>query len=273
MVQGDQAASQVIAGIKGFNSLPVGSSHRPDVLIVARGGGSLEDLMPFNDEALVRAIAASDIPVISAVGHETDTSLSDYVADLRAPTPTGAAEKAVPVRRDLITAIKQIDMRLISGTQRILREQSNRLSGLARGLVHPKTQLENKSQKLDSLSGRLDAALRQNISVQRQKLTGTAARLSLNGYKQRLKHQSESLSLLKKRLSASSHHITKDAHKNLSSLSSLLETLSFQRTLDRGYAIIKDENDKLVTSTQSMQQGHNVSIQMKDGQRTAEIRD
>lgn len=273
MVQGDQAAKQVIEGIKGFNELPETSPYRPDVLIVARGGGSLEDLMPFNDEALVRAIAASQIPIISAVGHETDTTLADYVADLRAPTPTGAAEKAVPVRRDLITAIKQIDMRLTQGIQRLIRENINRLSGLARGLVHPKTQLENKAQKLDGLAGRLDAALRHTISNERQKLTNSTARLSLRGYVQKLKHQSDTLGLLHKRMHQNANRITHDARKSLSSLSSMLETLSFERTLERGYAIIKDDAGHLVTQSQNLSQGQNVSVHMKDGKRSAQIKD
>lgn len=273
MVQGEQAAAQVIAGIEGFNNLPASSPYRPDVLIVARGGGSLEDLMPFNDEALVRAIAASQIPVICAVGHETDTSLADYAADLRAPTPTGAAEKAVPVRRDLVTAIKQIDMRLSSGVGRALREQANRLSGLARGLVHPKTQLENKYQKLDGLSSRLDGALRQTIAVQRHRLTGSAARLSLRGYKQKLNHQAENIIRLRDRLDICRARITSDARASLKSLSSMLETLSFERTLDRGYAIIKDSQGQLVTSVQTLKAAQDITVQMKDGSKSATIKD
>lgn len=157
-VQGDNAAQDVIAGIKGFNALPVDSPYRPDVLIVARGGGSLEDLMPFNDEALVRAVSASNIPVISAVGHETDTTLCDFAADLRAPTPTAAAEKAVPVRADLHALVLDRQKRLISTMQRVLDQHKKHIEGLSRGLIHPRRLLETIQQKLDYLGLNLERA-------------------------------------------------------------------------------------------------------------------
>ncbi|KJS45908.1 MAG: exodeoxyribonuclease VII large subunit, partial [Rhodospirillaceae bacterium BRH_c57] len=123
LVQGDAAAGQVAAAVEGFNRLTAGGKvPRPDLLIVARGGGSLEDLMAFNEEIVVRAVAASDIPVISAVGHETDTTLCDFAADLRAPTPTGAAEMAVPVRLDLLAQVRDDASRLDGGARRMLED-------------------------------------------------------------------------------------------------------------------------------------------------------
>src|SRR5712672_645634 len=138
-VQGEGAAAQVAAAIEGFNRLPAdgprdNSLRRPDLIIVARGGGSLEDLMPFNEEIVVRAAAASAIPLISAVGHETDTTLIDFASDRRAPTPTAAAEMAVPVRVDLIAEVLDFGKRTISSLNRALREASTELAGLARGL-------------------------------------------------------------------------------------------------------------------------------------------
>ncbi|MCK5555801.1 MAG: exodeoxyribonuclease VII large subunit, partial [Alphaproteobacteria bacterium] len=138
VVQGQSAAAQVTAAIHGFNALPVGSPHRPDLLIVARGGGSLEDLMPFNNEELVREAAASTIPLISAIGHETDTTLIDYAAALRAPTPTAAAEMAVPVRAELLAQVIDGERRLVSGAHRLLQQHRIHLQGLGRGLGDPK---------------------------------------------------------------------------------------------------------------------------------------
>ena len=123
-VQGEKSAPDVAKAIRGFNALdPNGSVPRPDVLIVGRGGGSLEDLWGFNEEVVVRAVAESEIPVISAVGHETDTTLIDFVADRRAPTPTGAAEMAVPVRADLIVGVEEFGARISRGLQRRIARQ------------------------------------------------------------------------------------------------------------------------------------------------------
>ena len=129
-VQGEGAAEKIAAAIKGFNELSTkGFPRRPDVLIVARGGGSLEDLWPFNEECVIRAVYASEIPVISAVGHETDTMLIDYVADKRAPTPTGAAEFAVPVRSELLLQLTNLKSRLLNGSQRYVNELNTKLEG------------------------------------------------------------------------------------------------------------------------------------------------
>ena len=159
VVQGAGAAVAVAKAIEGFNSIPEGDPLRPDVLIVARGGGSLEDLMPFNDEIVVRAAAASKIPLISAVGHETDTTLIDYASDLRAPTPTAAAEKAVPVRTELQAAVMERQQRMFVSVQRLVQRHQLHVQGLSRGLGDPKRLLEHALQKLDNLSGRLDAGL------------------------------------------------------------------------------------------------------------------
>lgn len=158
LVQGDQAAGQVASAIEGFNSLrPGGPVPRPDVLIVARGGGSLEDLMAFNEESVVRAVAASAIPVVSAVGHETDTTLCDYAADLRAPTPTGAAEMVVPVRLDLLAHIREGETRLIGAMRRLTEDRAMRLEGLARGLPPLERVVEEYGQRLDDRWERLSA--------------------------------------------------------------------------------------------------------------------
>src|SRR5215475_5024166 len=149
-VQGEGAAAQVAGAITGFNRLaPGGAVPRPDLIIVARGGGSLEDLMAFNEEGVVRAVSASTIPLISAVGHETDTTLIDHASDRRAPTPTAAAEMAVPVRLDLVAELDGKSARLAQGLGRLLNESRLHLAGLARGLPDPHDLIGSAAQRLD----------------------------------------------------------------------------------------------------------------------------
>ena len=183
LVQGEGAAEQIAKAIQGFNTIPPtglmtsnGLVPRPDVLIVARGGGSLEDLWCFNEEIVVRAAAASDIPLISAVGHETDTTLIDYVADLRAPTPTGAAEKAVPVRSELQIQLQNAQNRLMDATYRLCEEQAVRLDALKRSLPNLSEIIEGFIQKLDDRSERLDQAFDVCIRLIQNKLE-TASKL------------------------------------------------------------------------------------------------
>ena len=151
LVQGPEAAQQVAAAIAGFNRLSPGPPvPRPDVLIIARGGGSIEDLWAFNEEAVARAVAASDIPVITAVGHETDTTLIDFAADRRAPTPTAAAEMAVPVRTELVARVLTLNTRLLSGVNRTMEEKRSRLLAARRGLPNPQNLLAVARQRLDT---------------------------------------------------------------------------------------------------------------------------
>ncbi|SFC98169.1 exodeoxyribonuclease VII large subunit [Tropicimonas isoalkanivorans] len=165
-VQGRDCAAQVAAAIKGFNSLaPGGALPRPDVLIVARGGGSIEDLWGFNEEIVARAAAASQIPLISAVGHETDTTLIDYVSDRRAPTPTAAAEIAVPVRLDLLAHIEGQGARLSSALARGMSRRGERLRDLSRALPRAEALLSGPRQRLDHASRTLPAALRSGVQA------------------------------------------------------------------------------------------------------------
>src|SRR6266478_3482463 len=177
-VQGDGAAAQIAAAIDGFNRLaPGGPLPRPDLLIVARGGGSLEDLMAFNEEIVVRAAAASAIPLISAVGHETDTTLIDHASDRRAPTPTAAAEMAVPVRLDLLSELGGNSARLSGSLARLFDQRRLHLAGLARGLPDPQDLIGTATQRLDDRTERLRFAANRQLQAARQRLDLATARL------------------------------------------------------------------------------------------------
>ena len=179
VVQGDSAAAQVARAIEGFNALGLGGPvPRPDVLIVARGGGSIEDLWPFNDERLARVAAASRIPLISAVGHETDTTLIDYAAARRAPTPTAAAEMATPVLADLRASLSVAGGRLDRSAANLLEGRRGRLSAAAAALPRLGDLVELAGQRFDHAASRLAAGLSANIAAHAQQLTGTAARLT-----------------------------------------------------------------------------------------------
>lgn len=200
VVQGDQAAAQVTAAVQGFSSLPAdGPVPRPDVLIVARGGGSVEDLWPFNDEGLARAVAACPLPVISAVGHETDTTLIDFVADRRAPTPTAAAEMATPVLTELKGQLADFDRRMQRCTGRAVELRRTRLTSVAARLPSRADLFGRREQRLDQSAARLASALSANAAAHERALLRVASRLTPRSLTRPLDQQRERLEGLDRR--------------------------------------------------------------------------
>lgn len=272
LVQGEGAAEQVAKAIRGFNALPEGGAiPRPDLLIVARGGGSLEDLMAFNEEVVVRAAAASGIPLISAVGHETDTTLIDFASDRRAPTPTAAAEMAVPVRLDLVAAVAGLDERLRRGMTRMAQDKRRHLDSLGRGLRGPREQLDMARQRFDELSYRLPRALGIGLARHRAELDKKMARFSHNLLRREVQDSRRQLDERAARLKRAIAQLQMDATRRLVQPAKLLESLSYRNVLARGFAVIHGAEGRALNSAAAMAPGAAVRIEMHDGSREAQI--
>jgi exodeoxyribonuclease VII large subunit len=245
-VQGETAATQIAGAIRGFNHL----DHKPDILIVARGGGSLEDLWAFNEECVVRAVAESHIPVISAVGHETDVTLIDFAADKRAPTPTAAAEFAVPVRSQLSQMIRQYDAQLSTRIHHSLALYESRLEALRRGLPPLEAWLDDHMQKLDDLFERL-----------------------VNADRRFIQQQTLGLNHLIQRFSPALENVVQKTSQQFEVLSQLLESYSYTRVLERGFTFITGPDNVLISSKSHTVPHQHVHIHFHDGSQKAEILD
>ncbi len=229
----------------------------------------MEDLWSFNEEIVARAIVESLIPVISAVGHETDTTLIDYAADLRAPTPSAAAEKAVPVRVELQALMLDAARRMLTAANRSLSQHKTHLQGLGRGLGDPKRMLETAVQRLDHLSSKLDLGLRNWLHRRAAKLNELSAKLSPQNLTRQVKDMLRILSGYGERLTHTEQKILKDRTLKLQNLSSLLESLSFERVLDRGYAVVFDGKGDIVSSAKKA--AGKIKIRFKDGEKKAVV--
>lgn len=265
-VQGEGSASEIAAAINGFNALPAGGAiPRPDLLIVARGGGSLEDLWAFNEEVVVRAAAASTIPLISAVGHETDTTLIDFAADRRAPTPTAAAEIAVPVRLELISQVQESGVRLGQSVNRLLSEYTLQIEGLARGLPNLTQVVEQKQQDLDGLSERLGSGPARLLVAKGQDLSVIAAGLKPTHLVRDVTRCDGLVADWSDRLSIALQRSTDRIGERLDGLGTRLESVSPKRVLERGYALVKDADGTPITVASGALSGAAWQVEFSDG--------
>lgn len=252
LVQGEGAAMQVARAIRGFDALePGGPVPRPDLVIVARGGGSIEDLWAFNEEVVVRAIADCRIPTISAVGHETDTTLADYTADRRAPTPTAAAEMAVPVRAELLAQLVAWNGRMMSAANRHQALAGERLTALARHLPRRDALYAPQRQRLDDAGDRLDRAQRQRLVMMGERLATRSAALRP--------------ALLARRWDRD--------RARLDGLGRLLASLDPRVLLSKGYAMVRDGDGAIVASADSARSAGHLQLQFADGEVPVDVID
>jgi exodeoxyribonuclease VII large subunit len=269
-VQGQGAAEQIAAAIDGFNRIGEADAvPRPDLLIVARGGGSLEDLWPFNEEVVVRAAAASRIPLISAIGHETDTTLIDHAADCRCPTPTAAAERAVPVRAELIASVLGLGARLAAAGNRLLGDRRSRLTSTARGLPRPERLMEQGRQRLDDWGERLHNALAVGLEARRRRLGAIAG--GLLSPRPRIERCRERVAAEARTLDRAITTLLRDRRGRLAHLAAVLESASYQRVLERGFALVLDRGGRALTSVRMLRPGSAVRLRLGDGEAGATV--
>lgn len=266
LVQGDGAAAQIAKAVSGFSALDAGGSiPRPDLVIVARGGGSIEDLWAFNEESVVRAIAESEIPVISAVGHETDTTLADHAADRRAPTPTAAAEMAVPVREDLLAQLGELALRKRRCALRPVTLGRERLEARAQRLPKPDALLASAAQQLDDLAERLRRGLKDRTTLARERLRESRhdvllplLRSQIANLAGRLDSSGLAPALLQRRMVL--------AANRFSALDRVLPQLHPDKPLHRGFVRVTDSSGRtLVERAQAAAQSALV-LRFRDGE-------
>lgn len=269
-VQGAGSAEHIAAAIEGFNKLPeTGEVARPDLLIVARGGGSIEDLWSFNEEIVVRAAAASAIPLISAVGHETDTTLIDYASDLRAPTPTAAAELATPVAADIKAGLTDKQARLERAAGRQIEAAQQNLRGLQRGLLHPRELIARHQQSVDIAASSLHNGLLRRMEGAATRLANLAERLGSPS--QRLAQVSERLLVCGNQLDNLIARQFDIQTQKLAQAGRLLEANSYQRVLERGFALVTYTSGAAIKRSAEAPKGAEVVIQFVDAARHASL--
>lgn len=266
-VQGREATAQIV------RALQRADTQGFDALILARGGGSLEDLWCFNEESVARAVAACVTPIVSAVGHETDVSIADFVADVRAPTPSAAAELLAPDSSELVQRLHNLQRRLVLHMQGRLARERLRLEGVSRRLRHPGERLRQQAQRLDDLDMRLRRAFNQQLTNQRERLARLDARLAAQ-------HPGRNLALLRQRLDGLAARLPRamqgqlrSQRQQLSALAAQLQIVSPLATLGRGYSILLDERGQAVRSAAQTQPGQRLKARLSVGELDVRVED
>lgn len=263
LVQGVNAAPSIVKAIQTANRM-----DSLDVLIVGRGGGSIEELWAFNEESVAREIFASRIPIISAVGHETDFTIADFVADLRAPTPTGAAEMAVPHIKDLMDRISVKKTRIHRAMKKRYSLESGRLDKLQKSYAfrYPKNLHAQKEQQLDRIIDRLQRAGSLAVERKKQGLNSLSIQLKANHPAEKIKKASDKHQHLLNSMERQMQGLLKEKAILFASTVSKLEALSPLKIMERGFSLVYNEDKKLVKSVQDIQLGESITVQLKDGQ-------
>jgi len=266
-VQGQPATAEIVRAIG------LAQAHGvADVLIVGRGGGSLEDLWCFNEEAVARAIAACAIPTVSAVGHETDVTIADFVADLRAPTPSAAAEKVSPDQRDILRQINDREFRLANAAKRALQRLSTKLEHLSARLRDPRRELLEKAQRLDGLELRLGKAMEQHLNRSQVRSSHLTQRLVMQSPRKQLTGSREALERSAYQLDKAVQGILTKLQDRLEHTAGALNVVSPLATLGRGYAIVRDEQGNIIRNAPDVAAGDWISAHVANGMFTAEIK-
>ncbi len=268
-VQGAAAVGEVAAGVNYFNR-----TREVDVIVVARGGGSLEDLAAFNDEALARTVAASEIPVISAVGHEVDFTICDFVADLRAPTPSSAAEMVVRSERELLEQVEGIHLRLARGMRYQMLMARQALTELAQhgAFAQMRSLIGRRQQRVDEAGFRLTQAEREMLSGQRQRLEVASARLRQLDLRRQIANSRQALEARERTLAAAARRLLFAARARLAQSNGKLDALSPLNILERGYALVFDGEGKLVKDAAQVQRGDPIRVRLARGQVEAAVK-
>ena len=267
-VQGEKSVNEIIAGLNYFNKL---KNNRPDVLIIARGGGSFEDLLPFNDEQLIRTVFKSEIPVVSAIGHETDNTLLDLVADLRAPTPTASVELITPVLSDLKNNLLSLQERMVFLSKNIIAQGNANLINIQKYILDPKKILFHIEEKFLFNINKTLYLLESMLKDKYQKIKNT--KIDVNSFNEKIKFLEQKNSYLSENINSKIFNEINQKKISFDNISKALKSLHYKETINRGYAIIKSNSNQPLTSASEIKNNHKILIEMFDGELPAEILD
>ena len=264
-VQGNDAAELIENAILGFNTLDEFKIQKPDIIILARGGGSIEDLWCFNEEEVVRAVFQSQIPVISAIGHETDTTLVDYAADMRAPTPTAAAELATPAKDILITELSENSNRLNSSIKNIVSMSRERVVSVQKLLPSYQNLFNLKLNDINVLAQRLPTAIKMYLQNEITNLQTSSSKINLKILKEKIKNSQNSLSSLKNQLTNNSKTNLSTQSNRVLSASKLLESLSYKSVIKRGFSVVRNSSNIILTKKTDVLNDKKLNVETKFG--------